>query len=484
MPGKPVVTADADVSTVAVGPSASSSSPERVVIPAVVWAKPGGPLSTDTLESVMAIEGDPSYQRLAAWMMQASEPEIAAYWQFYRQKKNRSNDINDLIFINWTRLDPQAAIAASTGTPDEHYAWWAWACHDPKQALTTVMATRPERLNNVTWGLGEFHAEWVMEHFKEIPESGRGNAIQGMTKWDDSPDPKRILDFLKENGKGFNARMFKSLVRKDPWEAYEWLKENEGMFARQGGPEQGSRLLTETMKESSPEMLEQFAARLPAGEMKRKVEAMVFESLVASDPDEALAQASATKSSTIAMNRFATLALALSKTDPDRALEVARKMFETHPDGLISRSVVAGPGSMSYSSSQDPAASALIDRLLTIDPAAVMEMQSVSARSSFGTVASKWASQDFTAYAEWVDKQTVPETRNAAAAVVIDRLREESHFEEAVEWAMSSGELRQGHLPYVVSAWRRNDPAGAGEWLKSAPLTEKERAQFQLIDQP
>jgi len=139
---------------------------------------------------------------------------------------------------------------------------------------------------------------------------------------------------------------------------------------------------------------------------------------------------------------------------------------------------------MSYSSSQDPAASALIDRLLTIDPAAVMEMQSVSARSSFGTVASKWASQDFTAYAEWVDKQTVPETRNAAAAVVIDRLREESHFEEAVEWAMSSGELRQGHLPYVVSAWRRNDPAGAGEWLKSAPLTEKERAQFQLIDQP
>jgi len=433
----------------------------------------------------MAIEGEPSFQRLAAWMMQASEPEIAAYWQFYRQKKNRSNDINDLIFINWTRLDPKAAIAASNGTPDEHYAWWAWACHDPKHALATVISTRPERLNNVTWGLGEFHADWVMAHFKEIPEEGRGNAIQGMTKWDDSPDPKRILDFLKEQGRGFNARMFKSLVRKDPWAAYEWLKENEGALASQGGPEQGARLLAETMKESSPEMLEQFASRLPAGEMKRKVEAMLFESLVAADPDQALAEASATKSSAVAVNRFATLGLALVDKDPDRAMEVARQLFEAHPEGLVTRTVISQPGGYSADSSQDETASKLVDRLLTIDPAAIMEMQSVStAEESFERVASKWATQDLTAYAEWVDKQTEAKTRNAAAAVVIDRLRSEAHFEEAVEWAMSSGELRQGQLPYLVSSWSRNDPAGAGEWLKSAPLTEKERTQIQSNLQP
>jgi hypothetical protein len=482
MPGRSEASPEAEVST-ASGELAASSSRERDSVASVVpvaSAKPSGPLSTDTLESVMAIEGEPSFQRLAAWMMQASEPEIAAYWQFYRQKKNRSNEINDLIFVNWTRLDPKAAIAASADTPDEHYAWWAWACHDPKQALATAISTRPDRIKHVAWGLGEFHANWVMEHFHEIPEGARDNAIRGMTKWDDSPDPKRILDFLRENGKGFNQRMFKSLVRKDPWEAYEWLKENEGALVHQGGPEQGSRLIAETMKESSPEMLEQFASRLPAGDMKRKVEALLFESLVASDPDQALAQASATKSSVIGVNRFATVGLALFNTDPDRAMEVARQMFEAHPKGLMSHSVVAGPKSMSYSSSTDEAASKLVDRLLTIDPAAVMEMQSVStAGESFNVVAGKWAAQDFTAYAEWVDKQTVPETRNAAAAVVIDRLRSEAHFEEAVEWAMSSGELRQGHLPYLVSSWSRNDPAGAGEWLKSAPLTEKERTQIQ-----
>jgi hypothetical protein len=483
MPGKSAASPDAVVSPASADTTASSPSGSNPVAPAA-RAKTGEPVSSDTLESILAIEGDPSFKRLAAWMMQASEPEIAAYWQFYRQKKNRSNDINDLIFINWTRLDPKAAIAASTGTPDEHYAWWAWACHDPKQALATVMSTRPDRINNVAWGLGEFHANWVMEHFHEIPENGRDNAIRGMTKWDDSPDPKRILDFLRENGEGFNQRMFKSLVRKDPWEAYEWIKANGAAISNYGGPEYVTRALVETMKDSSPEMLEQFASRLPAGDMKRKVEAVLFEALVASDPDQALAQATATKSSAVAVDRFATLALALSKTDPGRALEVTRRMFEANPGALISHSVIEGPGSLSYTSASDQTASTLVDRLLTIDPAAVMEMQSVSARNSFQTVADKWATQDFSAYAEWVDKQTVPEVRDEAAGVVIGRLRSDAHYEEALEWAMSSEKLRRDHLLQLATSWKRSDPEGAREWLKSAPLTESEREHFQSYIQP
>lgn len=449
----------------------------------VAKAKTNAPVSTDTLESVMAIEGQPSFTRLAAWMMQASEPEIAAYWQFYRQQKNRSNDINDLIFINWTRLDPQAAIAASTGTPDEHYAWWAWACHDPKQALATVIATRPDKINNVAWGLGEFHAQWVMEHFQEIPEKYRANAIRGMTKWDDSPDPKRILDFLREKGEGFNQGMFKSLVRKDPWEAYEWLQANRSAISNYG-PGYAISALVDPMKDSPPEMLEQFASRLPVGDLKRRVEGVLFESLAASDPDQALAQASATKSSAVAADRFATLALALSKTDPGRAWEVAKQMFETNPGALSPQVVIAGPGSlMSYDQFSDSPVLHLVDRLLTIDPAALMEMQSVSSgspnSSSFDSVATKWAAQDFPAYAEWVNRQTVPEIREQAAGVVISQLRSDAHYEEAIEWAMSSEKLRQTHLFSLMVYWQNQDPEGAGVWLESAPLTESERANFE-----
>jgi hypothetical protein len=490
VPGKPVTSQDSKVFSASADAESSSSSGSNPGAPTATAArtKTGEPVSTDTLESVMAIEGDPSFKRLAAWMMQASEPEIAAYWQFYRQKKDRSNEINDLIFIHWTRLDPKAAIAASTGTPDEHYAWWAWACHDPKQALATAVSDRPDRINNVAWGLGEFHANWVMEHFQEIPEGARDNAIRGMVKWDDSPDPKRILDFLRENGKGFNQRMFKSLVRKDPWEAYEWIKANGSAIANYGGPEFATRALVDTMKDSSPEMLEQFASRLPAGDMKRKVEAVLFEALVVSDPNQALAQASATKSSAVAVERFATLALALSKMDPGRALEVARRMFEANPAALISHSVIEGPGSMSYTSSSDQTAMKLVDRLLAIDPAAVMEMQSVSAgrsdASSFQTVASKWAEQDFPAYAEWVNNQTVPEVRDEAAGVVISRLRSDAHYEEALEWAMSSEKLRRDHLLQLATTWNRSDPEGAGVWLKSAPLTESERENFQSFIKP
>jgi hypothetical protein len=483
MPGKPATSLDSSASVGRSGSSDSAPSGENPAAPNA-RTKAGEPVSTDTLESVMAIEGAPSFKRLAAWMMQASEPEIAAYWQFYRQKKDRSNDINDLIFINWTRLDPKAAIAASTGTPDEHYAWWAWACHDPKQALATVMSTRPERLNNVAWGLGEFHANWVMEHFHEIPEKGRDNAIWGMTKWDDSPDPKRILDFLRENGKGFNQRMFKSLVRKDPWEAYEWMKANGAVIANYGGPETATRLLAETMKDSSPDMLEQFTSRLPAGEMKRKAEAILYEALVASDPDQALAQASATKSSAIATERFATLALALSKTDPGRAWEVARRMFEAHPEALNSNVLIAGPNRWtSYGLSSDSAVSKVVDRMISVDPAALMEMQPVSSSdqnfSSFQFVAGKWAAQDFPAYAEWVNGQAAPEVRDEAAGIVISKLRSDAHYEEALEWSMSSEKLRAKHLFSVVVNWIRTDPERARTWLESAPLTESERTKFQ-----
>jgi hypothetical protein len=126
--------------------------------------------SVDTLETLATLDGGSLYARLADWLMDASEQDIAAYWATYQNGK-RTNDLTDLVFLNWTRLNPQAAIAATAGGKDEHYAWWAWACHDPKASLAAAIATNPDRVNNVTWGIGEFHPEWLRAHFKELPES-------------------------------------------------------------------------------------------------------------------------------------------------------------------------------------------------------------------------------------------------------------------------------------------------------------------------
>ncbi|RYD46108.1 MAG: hypothetical protein EOP85_08080, partial [Verrucomicrobiaceae bacterium] len=154
--------------------------------------------SEDTIESLIALDPASSYGRAAAWLADAGEEDIAAYWAAY-QGGRRTNDMTDLIFLNWTRVNPRGAIAAMAGSPDEHYAWWAWAAHDPKGALAEAMATNPDRVNNVTWGLGEFHPEWLRENFDKLPEHARSNAIRGMMKWPDRQDPEGSLDFMKEH---------------------------------------------------------------------------------------------------------------------------------------------------------------------------------------------------------------------------------------------------------------------------------------------
>jgi hypothetical protein len=151
---------------------------------------------------------------------------------------------------------------------------------------------------------------------------------------------------------------------------------------------------------------------------------------------------------------------------------------------LNSNVLIAGPNRWtSYGLSSDSAVSKVVDRMISVDPAALMAMQPVSSGnqdfSSFQLVAGKWAAQDFPAYAAWVDSQAAPEVRDEAAGIVISKLRSDAHYEEALEWSMSSEKLRANHLFSVVVNWIRTDPERARTWLESAPLTESERTKFQ-----
>ncbi|RYD22018.1 MAG: hypothetical protein EOP88_09425 [Verrucomicrobiaceae bacterium] len=66
--------------------------------------------SDDTLESVLALDPETDHARIALWLATADESQLAAYWAGYK-------------------------LAAVAGTGDERYAWWSWACNDPKAAL-------------------------------------------------------------------------------------------------------------------------------------------------------------------------------------------------------------------------------------------------------------------------------------------------------------------------------------------------------------
>lgn len=458
--------------------------------PASTRPKPGAAKastlrSTDTLETILALGDQETYGRLALWMLDASEQDIAAYWQSYRQKQDRSNDIADLIFINWTRLNPQGAIAAAAGTPNEQHAWWAWACHDPQTALATVLATKPDRLNNVAWGIGEFHGDWLRAHFDEIPEDGRRMAIMGLTKWDDGAEPLDTLKFLKEHDAGFNTGIFNSLVRKDPWAAFDWIQESGGKeTSKYGGTYDTMSTFVKTMAEVHPDVLERLARQTPSGELKRKMEAALFDNLLLTDPEAAIEQAKATKAPRIAVERLAAAGLSLVAKDPDRAFEMAESMFATSPDALMSRTTVTYPNGGSSSEADNEEASRFMNALLAKDPARVMAMNppqsdaSPHGSSGFSQLAGKWAEQDLVGYSEWVNQQTDPAIREPAAIAVINQLQGEQQYADAVEWAMSLNRSREGYLRSLYRNWSRTNPDEALQWLESSNLPETEINQL------
>lgn len=445
----------------------------------------GLPKSTDTVESLLAIEPGSLYARLALWMTTASEKDIAAYWQGYHGKE-RSNDITDLVFINWSRINPQGAIDAVAGTKDEHHAWWAWASHDPAKALAAAIAKDPDRVNNVAWGIGEFNPQWLRDHIKEIPESGISNAMRGMTKWSDGENPLESLDFLKKNGVQFDAETFKNLARKDPWEAQDWLKEN---FRSSNNRyyEAGTHpmdILVNTLSTEHPEDLERMADQLPSGALKRKMEDALFDQLLKTDPDAALENARKIKAPVIAINQMAKVALGFFRQDPEKAFGMLEEIIGRAGEGFSFQEKVEYPnGSMMSGGNQNKVQEFAMlmmaeDPARTLDAAVLHIEEKDYNAQEFNNMASQWVGQDFTGFTDWVNKQSSPKIRQYGGEVVSNQLAQMGQYEEAIEWASSNDGSNGSRYYNILYQWRRADPNAAKEWLETAEMPETERQQY------
>ena len=440
--------------------------------------------STDDLETILQIDPVAEYGRLALWMVDATEPEIAAYWQDYRRRENRSNDITDLIFINWTRLDPQSAISTAAGSDDEHYAWWAWACHEPQKAWAAAKSSNPDRMNNVAWALGEFHGEWLMAHFEEIPEENRGMALRGLTKWDDVADPGAILDFLEETDSGFNPAIFKALVIKDPWAAYDRVvNAGENGGGLEGMGRNSANLLIQSLAEVHPDLLERMVELTPPGALRRRMEAQAFEGLLESDLERAANQALETKGVGIAAGMLAKVGSKLVNSDPERAFEMAEKIFGMGPDGILQRSVIESENGKRIQSGSRGEVRSMIQALVSVNPDRVMSLavgnagDSVVQTEAIRSVGTAWAQEDLAGYSEWVASQDEFPQRSAAVGPLIDQLEELKMYPEVLAWCASDPRY-ENRIGSRLQRWAEIEPESARSWLDAADLPEEKRNEF------
>ncbi len=442
--------------------------------------------SPDTLETLAAPDHGNLYQRLALWIIDANESEIASYWNELREKADRSDDLTGLVFLNWTRLNPQAAIAATAGTEDERHAWWAWACHDPQGALAAAIAADPERVKDVVRGIGEFHPDWLRRNFAEIPASAKEDAISGLFTWGARENPAEMLRFGMEHGVGLDSITFKALIRDDPWGALDWVQD----FPKLDGYLRAGMAMTSLISqlaEENPDVLARMAARMPSGAGKRAMEAALFDNLVQEDPEAAIEQAMAIDAPRIAAERFAAVGLSLVKSDPAQALGMAEKLLTARPDAMmVSHTLHLPEGDGGRWGTGVTGVPQFMESLLREDPAGLLDIVSAARTESsrgdyaFDELSEKWLARDVAGFAEWVNVQTDPAIHDRGVRNVVSHLSKTGHFQDAAEWAMAlPPDRRMNQLQSALNSWAQNDAAAARAWVENSdlPADDKPRAR-------
>lgn len=449
-----------------------ASKPGAAVIPRRL-------VSTETLESILEQGDAVTYASLALWLVDAEAAEIAEYWRSFEEP---NWDMKRLLFMNWTRIDPHGALAATEGSKFAKMAWWSWASNDPAAAMAAVGSG--DYMSQVADGLGQSQPAWLIEHFDELPEAARNSAFNGLATWKETDDPAGILDFLLEKGRGFQPHIFKNFARKDPWAAYEWLRKN-GKLGLSAGGDGGVGILIREMVATSPDDLGRMAAMTPAGQLKRRMEDAAFGSLMKSDPDKAYENARKTEAPLFAAKRMAMIAAGYLDSDPEKAFLIAGEILAKAGDGLSpKREINVGNNRSSWGSS-DGETQGFFTSLIAKDPSRTLDMAAASASGepgeTFRYLNASWAASDLPSYAQWVNAQTAPEVRKVAVNIVANSLMEAGSFQEAGEWAVSSPDSTQS-LRMLAWRWGRTDPEAAGAWFREAdiPKETKDRLLNQI----
>ncbi len=438
--------------------------------------------STDTAMTLHALPAKDLYDRMALFLLEAEVEEFSAYYEEFQKRSDRTDHLNELLFIAWTRVDPEAAIAASRGTDDFNYAYWAWAGHDPGAALAAAKE-RGEGVGNAVRGIGEFHPKWLSEHWSLIPEDQRKDAIAGLVKWPNTQTPEISLRLLCDSKSDLfsqdNEQTLLALARQDPAHAYEVIKELTKSSHRFQGLAGLDKFLA-SVSRHDPDLLEEIALTVKSPIDKNRVKLAQFQGLLRDDPASAKAMVDNTPASWLKEDLEVKYASHLLLADPDRGYNYSlnylkngiaeyQRHDEVKVEGRSQYSYHAIAGSTQLISNLvDQNAQDLLNELL---PDTISENRYMMRQTAFDTASNYWVQQDVGAYADWLSEQkdNTPLYRTGVSKIV-NILGQRGEFEAGIEWAQSVPDLENqlaNKTRQLYFQWFRRDPEGAVAWRLS-----------------
>lgn len=328
------------------------------------------------------------------------------FWPTYLERTDRTNDLNDLVFIHWTRVDPEAAIAAAEGTEFAKYPWWAWTCHEPQKALSEVLARyqdqdNKEPIGNVAWGIGEFYPAWLRENLDQLPEKWmRDRALSGYTKWADTEDPLATIEFLKEQGWHINQKTIAALGREDPVEAYRLALELKGDGHNYRYNDLPNQLIDSLIAED-PALVDQLLPEIKSPKAQANLRLRQFNAAIEADPAAAEEKARKLPEGWAREDHLSLLAQYHLKDNPEKALELTALLIKsTSLEGRFTwiHYGNGGSGSGAGNSTLQP----LVQHLIPTHARELMEAAVPSGDEDGGDyrpIGGHWADHDLTAFA-------------------------------------------------------------------------------------
>ena len=450
--------------------------------------------SQETFADLVGLTGDGLYSRLALWLLDASAEDIAAYYQSYLQRENQPNEITDLIFINWTRLDPQAAIAATLDSKHAGHPWWAWACHEPEKAYLTAIETKSGRGSNAVWGAGEFHPEWLFENYPTLPDWGQSHALRGYVKLPDTQNPLESIEFLREHNQSIPERTLTALAHTDAQKAHEIARE-----LKASGNYRYRDILNnfyDTLADTDPDFLEKIAESTPSPVEKSALNLRLFRQLMEDDPAAARDMLEGTESVVQKREQLALLGPQLVHDDPEGAYDFLGTLLSEGGSfsDLRTDMILRPQGGLSYSGGSNNN-NPFLDALMLNDPARTLEVyfekQSPDLNQhhnyyQLSNLAKNWASEDLWGFSDWVGQQE-GEQYNYSARILSEQLTQFGEYEAALQWdlSLSSGnENSNWRAENTYKNWLRSDPESATEWRLSEDFqNDPERFPLPLSEQ-
>ncbi|WP_367871009.1 hypothetical protein [Luteolibacter sp. Populi] len=442
------------------------------------------PVSTDSMETLLALEGPELYTRLGLWLLDASEEQMAAYWDAYHKKGETNMWIKDLIFTQWAKKNPRSLIETAKRDGEEGPAWWAWSMSDPDAALAAVQGQGETMRNFLLRGLSNFHPEKALKMLEADPGLAKTFEMNELAEHVGRKDPRAGVEFLIKYGNEYSiGKMLKRWASKDPHEAFHWLSER-------GKDETMRKAFFDTVAQEHPEAFGELAAGLPAGAMKRELEASAFAHLVESDPEKALEQAKKIELPLLAAERLAQVGKGLVDEHPEQALETLAELLKKCPDAAYRMKWTHYPQGGGGGGDGVPQVREFLSQLAAWNPEQTMQAVLEAEKDGpadksrmyggYGLgsdqVANVWIAQDLQGYSAWWEARPDQSARDKGAGNAAGILLSQQNYSAAIEWSMkiSNPNLQQNSLGNTVANWMQRDREAATQWLAAAELSEEQ----------